>query len=86
MTNPTTQTTLTISTIVTKVLQYSCNVSYDDFADDFKKVLGNQYLHDDYIQAKFDDMRENFVWFFCNLDDETKERFTQVVLNHYGIN
>ena len=73
-----------IAEIITKVMQYSYNVSFEDFKTDFAKVIGG-YVSDGYANEKFDAMRRNFSWFYCNLDDESKERFVDVVLAHYGL-
>ena len=70
--------------IITKVLQYSCNVSFDDFKTDFAKVIGG-YVSDGYANEKFDAMHMNFAGFYCNLDDESKEKFVDVALAHYGL-
>lgn len=72
-----------ISSVLTTVLKYSWNVSFEDFKDDFAKVI-NCYVSDGYALEKYDAMRQNFVSFYCNLDDEAKERFVEVALAHYS--
>jgi hypothetical protein len=72
------------ATVLTKVLQYSCNVGFDKFKADFAKAIDG-YVSEEYADEKMTEMRSDFARFFCNLDDETKRRFTRQALLHYGI-
>jgi len=72
-----------ISSVLTTILKYAYNVSFDDFKIDFAKVI-NGYVSDGYGLEKFNSMRQNFVSFYCNLDDEAKEKFIEVALAHYS--
>ena len=71
------------ATILTKVLQYSCNVDFDQFRTDFEKAIEG-YVSEEYADDKMTEMRNNFVRFFCNLDEDTKERFVKQALLYYG--
>ncbi len=77
-------TTIDNATIITKVLQYANNVGFDKFKNDFAEAIEG-YVSDNYADEKMDEMRSNFTRFFCNLDDDTKRRFTTIALRHYGI-
>lgn len=72
------------ATIITKVLQYSCNVDLDRFKADFEKVIDG-YVSEEYADEKMTEMRTDFVRFFCNLDEDTKGRFVKQALIYYGI-
>lgn len=72
------------ATILTKILQYSYNVGFDQFRADFAKAIDG-CLSETYAYEKMAEMRTDFTRFFCNLDDETKRRFTRQALLHYGI-
>ena len=72
------------ATVITKVLQYSCNVDLDRFRADFAKAIDG-YVSEEYADDKMTEMRNNFIRFFCNLDDETKVRFVKQALLYYGI-
>lgn len=69
---------------LTKVLQYSCNVSFEDFEKDLAHIIGG-YVSNSYVQEKFNMMRYNFAVFFCNLDDDAKRRFIEQAMAHYKI-
>ena len=70
--------------IITKVLHYANNVGWDDWKRDLAEVVGHPVV-DQYASDKMDEMRGNFIHFFCELDDEAKRNFTSVALLHYGI-
>ena len=70
--------------VLTKVLQYSCNVDLDQFKADFAKAIDG-YVSEEYADEKMTEMRTDFVRFFCNLDDETKWKFVKQALLYYGI-
>lgn len=76
---------LTKSELITKVLQYAYNVTLEKFTDDLKTVIDSPFVSYQYAEEKFDRMRGNFITFYCDLDDEAKERFVQVALKHYGL-
>lgn len=73
-----------VSQVLRKVLQYAFNVSYEDFAEDLKRVLGDTHVDKDYAQRKFLSMRDDCGRFYCELDDWTQKRFVKVALAHYG--
>ena len=64
------------ATILTKILQYSCNVDLDRFRADFAKAIDG-YVSEEYADEKMTAMRDNFVRFFCGLDEDTKGRFVK---------
>ena len=72
------------ATILTKILQYSYNVGFDQFKADFEKVIG-WCVSKEYADEKMTAMRDNFVRFFCGLDEDTKGRFVKQALLYYGI-
>lgn len=72
------------ATIITKVLQYSYNVGFDQFRADFAKAIDG-CLSETYAYEKMVEMRDDFTRFFCNLDGDTKGRFVKQALLYYGI-
>lgn len=77
-------TTLDNSAIITKTLQYSKNVGFDEFCKDAKTILDMSFVAESYAQELFDKMRRDFGYFFCNIDGDCKKRFVRVALAHYG--
>ena len=72
------------ASILTKILQYSYNVGFDQFRADFAKAIDG-YVSEEYADEKMTAMRDNFVRFFCGLDEDTKGRFVKQALLYYGI-
>ena len=72
------------ATILTKILQYSYNVGFDQFRADFAKAIDG-CLSETYAYEKMAEMRDDFTRFFCNLDGDTKGRFVKQALLYYGI-
>ena len=70
--------------IITKCVQYAFNVSDVEFADDLSVILENRVVQQ-YVNDKFDQMRTDFGHFWCSLDEGAKQRFVDVVKQHYGI-
>lgn len=75
---------LTTSQVVTKVVQYAYNVRHEQFLCDLKYILGMGFVHETYANEMWQRMRSNFGTFYCNLDDEAKQRFVDNALEHYG--
>ncbi len=75
---------MAIEDVLTKVLQYSCNVSFEDFRRDFGDVVGHE-ITVGYADEKMELMRSAFPVFYCNLDEGAKARFVQAALRHYGL-
>lgn len=75
---------LTKSQLVTKVAQYAYNVAYEEFLSDLEDILDMKNIQHSYADEMFQRMRGDFGLFYCNLDDEAKERFVGKALEHYG--
>ncbi len=69
--------------VVLTVVKYAFNATLDEFHKDFEYVLGSS-LMGGYVEEKFRSMRDNFTYFYGNLDSEAQVRFVEAALRHYG--
>lgn len=74
---------MTNAKVVELCLKYAFNVTLEKFKQDLPKIINSTFVQDWYVEEMFDKMK-NFTYFYCNLDDESKQRYVDVALAHYG--